>query len=138
MSCYRQPSQRRLLYTRSDFIKVSLSSGMGHSSNLLLFQLKWQPRSVIYRRFNTTTYYSPKIPDNLSFEEAASIPVGLTAGAAGLYNPITTGSGLGLTPPWEGGEGKYRDQGILIIGGASSVGQYSKSMWYIRGSYHSS
>lgn len=44
----------------------------------------------------------------------------------GFYNPAATGTGLGLTPPWEGGEGKYSDQGILIIGGASSVGQYSK------------
>ncbi|GJJ11937.1 hypothetical protein Clacol_006175 [Clathrus columnatus] len=71
-----------------------------------------------------------KLPENLSYDQAASVPLGLATGATGFYNPIETGAGLGLTAPWEGGEGKYSDQGILIFGGASSVGQYSHNPPY--------
>jgi hypothetical protein len=34
-------------------------------------------------------------------------------------------TGLHLTPPWiHEGIGKYKGQGIFIVGGASSVGQF--------------
>ncbi|KAF8525712.1 GroES-like protein [Gautieria morchelliformis] len=66
-----------------------------------------------------------KIPDNISFEQAASIPLGIFTAAISFYNPIGQ-NGAGLTPPWEpAGEGKYKGQGILIFGGSSSVGQYA-------------
>ncbi|GJE89876.1 zinc-binding alcohol dehydrogenase family protein [Phanerochaete sordida] len=64
-----------------------------------------------------------KIPSNLTFEQAASLPVALATSAVGLYNP-KSGGGLGLTPAWEaGGRGKYAGEPILILGGASAVGQ---------------
>ncbi|CCM04894.1 uncharacterized protein FIBRA_07090 [Fibroporia radiculosa] len=63
-----------------------------------------------------------KIPASLSFEEAASIPLGLTTAAVGLYNRV---GGIGLFPPWEeGGRGLYRGKPFVVMGGASSVGQY--------------
>lgn len=66
------------------------------------------------------------MPNNVSFEEAASVPLGLTAAAIGLYHSEEKND-TGLTPSWEaGGEGKYKGKGILIFGGASSVGQYSE------------
>ena len=75
---------------------------------------------------STGTHHFLQIPDNISFDEAASIPLGLATGAVGLYHPIEK-NGAGFTAPWEGGEGKYPGQGILIFGGSSSVGQYSMS-----------
>ncbi|KAF8577407.1 GroES-like protein [Ramaria rubella] len=83
-----------------------------------------------------------KIPDNISFDQAATVPLGLATAAIGLYNAssgeeITRGGdefdyapygvhGAGLTAPWKpSGEGKYKGQGILIFGGSSSVGQYA-------------
>ncbi|KZT72281.1 GroES-like protein [Daedalea quercina L-15889] len=66
-----------------------------------------------------------KIPDNLSFEEAATIPVGLATAAVGLFYHGAESGSAGLYPPWEtDGRGKYTGEAIFIVGGASSVGQY--------------
>jgi len=67
-----------------------------------------------------------KVPSNISFDEAASIPLALATAALGLYGAaVTQGQGgLGLTPPWEdAGRDKYAGKPILVFGGASSVGQ---------------
>ncbi|THH23065.1 hypothetical protein EUX98_g8110 [Antrodiella citrinella] len=66
-----------------------------------------------------------KIPPKLSFDQAAAIPVALSAAAFGLYGTKVQQGGAGLTAPWrEGGRGKYAGQPIVVLGGASSVGQY--------------
>jgi len=66
-----------------------------------------------------------KIPSNLSFDQAASIPVALSAAAFGLYGDKVQQGGAALTAPWRnGGRGKYAGQPIVVLGGASSVGQY--------------
>jgi len=65
-----------------------------------------------------------KIPDNISFDQAASIPLGLATAAVGFYHSNEK-NGAGLDAPWEGAEGKYQGQGVLIFGGSSSVGQYA-------------
>ncbi|TFY64053.1 hypothetical protein EVJ58_g2887 [Rhodofomes roseus] len=66
-----------------------------------------------------------KIPDNLTFDQAATIPLGLATAAVGLFHQDAPSGSVGLFPPWEdGGRGKYAGEPILIIGGASSVGQY--------------
>ncbi|KAI0324003.1 GroES-like protein [Cubamyces sp. BRFM 1775] len=67
------------------------------------------------------------IPDNISFDQAASIPLGLATVVLALYNqhpdyPKT----LRLKPVWEeGGTSEFAGKPIFIIGGASSVGQYA-------------
>jgi NADPH:quinone reductase-like Zn-dependent oxidoreductase len=62
-----------------------------------------------------------KIPPNITVEQAATIPVAIAAVFVGLYHS----TGLHLTPPWiHEGIGKYKGQGIFIVGGASSVGQF--------------
>ncbi|KIJ54532.1 hypothetical protein M422DRAFT_41802 [Sphaerobolus stellatus SS14] len=70
-----------------------------------------------------------KLPSNLSFDQAASIPLGLATAAVGFYHSHEK-QGAGLQAPWEGGEGKYTGQGVVIFGGSSSVGQY-ESMSYL-------
>ena len=68
-----------------------------------------------------------KVPPNVTFDQAAAIPLAFTTAACGLYvNPTAKGpGGAGLVAPWDqGGRGKYAGQPILIIGGSSSVGQY--------------
>lgn len=66
-----------------------------------------------------------QIPPSLSFDQAASIPVALSAAVFGLYGTKVQQGGAALTAPWKaGGLGKYADQAIVVFGGASSVGQY--------------
>lgn len=69
-----------------------------------------------------------KIPDSISFDQAATIPLTIATASIALYHP---GEGaingtVALYPPWEeGGRGKYKGQPIIIIAGASSVGQFA-------------
>ncbi|KAI0032379.1 GroES-like protein [Vararia minispora EC-137] len=58
-----------------------------------------------------------RIPDDMSFEQASTIPLALGTASIGLYRA----RGIGLTPPWQGGTGKYTCQPILTLGGSSSV-----------------
>lgn len=65
-----------------------------------------------------------KIPDNITFDQAATIPMSLATAALALYNPKP--AGVGLEFAWEeSGRGKYAGQPFLVIGGASSVGQHA-------------
>ena len=63
----------------------------------------------------------------MSFEEAATIPIGLDTAALALYSRdevAISQFSVGLYPPWEeGGRGKYSGKPIVVLGGASSVGQ---------------
>lgn len=63
-----------------------------------------------------------KIPSNLSFDEAATLPVAIATVATGFYGSKPHGAGLTL-PVDEAGKGKYSGKPLLIIGGASSLGQ---------------
>lgn len=64
-----------------------------------------------------------KIPDNITFDQASTIPLTLATAALALYNPRP--AGVGLEFAWEeSGRGRYAGQPILVIGGASSVGQH--------------
>lgn len=66
-----------------------------------------------------------KIPSSLSFDEASTLPLGLATAALGLYNRPDAG-GIGLTPGWiPEGRNKYQGQPIVILGGSSSVGQFT-------------
>jgi len=63
-----------------------------------------------------------KIPDNISYDEASTLPVALSAPYVGLYNQSP--HGIGLVPPVSTeGKGKYAGNPIVILGGSSSVGQ---------------
>ena len=68
-----------------------------------------------------------QIPPNLTFDEAATLPLAVATAVFGFYSrraePPNRG-GAGLTPFWEGGgRGKYAGQPVVILGGSSAVGQ---------------
>ncbi|KAI0661825.1 GroES-like protein [Cubamyces menziesii] len=81
------------------------------------------------------------IPDNVSFDQAASVPLALATVVLALYNqhpdyPKTLPnylthwgrmfSTLRLKPVWEeSGTSEFAGKPVFIIGGASSVGQYA-------------
>ncbi|TCD62492.1 hypothetical protein EIP91_006813 [Steccherinum ochraceum] len=72
--------------------------------------------------FKHVKMIAAKVPDNITLDQAATIPSGLAAAAVALYN---TDNGIGLVAPWtEGGRGKYRAQPFVLFGGSTSVGQF--------------
>ncbi|TFK82420.1 GroES-like protein [Polyporus arcularius HHB13444] len=67
-----------------------------------------------------------KIPENISFDQAASVPLGLATVLVPNFNHNPQGNTASFTAPWEeGGKGKYAGKPAFILGGASSVGQYA-------------
>jgi NADPH:quinone reductase-like Zn-dependent oxidoreductase len=63
-----------------------------------------------------------KTPENTSDEEAAGIMLATMAVVTAFYAK----EGHGMIPPWkEGGQNVGQGRSIVIIGGASSVGQYA-------------
>ncbi|KAI0741795.1 hypothetical protein C8Q80DRAFT_1123590 [Daedaleopsis nitida] len=68
-----------------------------------------------------------KIPDNISFDEVASVPLTLNTVLTGLWSYHSQASSVDLAAPWEeGGLTKYVGQAAFVIGGSSSVGQFAK------------
>ncbi|KAH8112680.1 GroES-like protein [Phellopilus nigrolimitatus] len=66
-----------------------------------------------------------KLPSEISFDQAASVPLGLATAAIGLYEARAQKGLDKLTPPWEtGGKGLYSGKPIVVLGGSTSVGQY--------------
>ncbi|KIY69849.1 GroES-like protein [Cylindrobasidium torrendii FP15055 ss-10] len=61
-----------------------------------------------------------KLPESVSYEEAATIPLGFITAAIGLLAPWTAALNpeVVVPPP------QYTGQTILVIGGSTSVGQY--------------
>ncbi len=57
-----------------------------------------------------------KLPPNISFDQAASLPAGLTTAAIGFYN------GTGYLPfLQDAGVNKYAGNPFVVFGGYSSV-----------------
>ncbi|KAI0749263.1 GroES-like protein [Daedaleopsis nitida] len=67
-----------------------------------------------------------KIPENISFDQAASIPLGLATVFTGTWNKDPEAKSTDIPAPWEaGGETKFAGKPAFILGGSSSVGQYA-------------
>lgn len=70
----------------------------------------------------TTSVFTAGIPANLTYDQAATLPLTLNTAAVGLYSNTF---GAGLVPPWtEFGKDKYSGKPILVSGASSSVGSY--------------
>ncbi|RPD72429.1 GroES-like protein [Lentinus tigrinus ALCF2SS1-7] len=67
-----------------------------------------------------------KIPENISFDQAASVPLTLATVLIPNFNHNPEGNTANFTAPWEeGGKEKYAGKPAFIVGGSSSVGQYA-------------
>ncbi|KAH9921177.1 GroES-like protein [Epithele typhae] len=66
-----------------------------------------------------------KIPEGITFEQAATIPLGLGTAFCGLWNHDPAAKSIDFPAPWEEGGAKFKGKPALILGGASSVGQYA-------------
>lgn len=85
------------------------------------------PTPTFQQYLNLNAEFVAKVPPNITLDQAATIPLTMATAALGLYDKRQKPTGgLGLTPPWvEGGRGKYAGEPIVIMGGASGVGQHT-------------
>ncbi|KAI0749287.1 GroES-like protein [Daedaleopsis nitida] len=66
-----------------------------------------------------------KIPDNISFDQAASVPAGLATASIALWNHHPEAKTVNFPAPWEeGGLTRFAGKPAFILGGSSCVGQY--------------
>jgi NADPH:quinone reductase-like Zn-dependent oxidoreductase len=76
-----------------------------------------------------TADLAAKIPDNVSTDEASSIPLAIATAFLALYNKRKDGQGGGaeLVPFWENPKA-HAGQPFVVFGGSTSVGQYGKNI----------
>ncbi|KAJ7584414.1 GroES-like protein [Mycena floridula] len=94
----------------------------------------WQGNYVSdYAGFQQYTLISAKIvakiPEQLSFSQAATIPLGLTSALGGLWAPKPLG--VNLEPSWD--LKPHYSGPAVVVGGSSSVGQYAIQLLRING-----
>lgn len=87
-----------------------------------------KPHRATFQQYAlVTAEFAAKVPDNVSLDEAASIPATLATAYLGLYNKKKDdrGGGAELTPFWQSSTA-YAGQPIVVFGGATSVGQFGE------------
>ncbi|KAJ7843633.1 chaperonin 10-like protein [Mycena olivaceomarginata] len=88
----------------------------------VIYQGKWTRNTSSFQQFMIAdSKFTAKIPLSISDDAAASVPVGLLAAWTGLYNPVY---GAGVPHPFTELEISPPVQPLIVLGGASSVGQY--------------
>ncbi|KAG6840430.1 hypothetical protein C0991_006780 [Blastosporella zonata] len=89
----------------------------------VVFQGHWTPEKGGYQEYTLTDVETTaKIPSNISFESAATIPATITSGICGLYLPNPYGAGL-TSPLDASGRERYAGKPIVVLGGSGNIGQ---------------
>ncbi|KAI0092860.1 GroES-like protein [Irpex rosettiformis] len=101
----------------------------------VLYNSNIHPDTMTFQEYGIAdAVQTAKIPPNVSFEQASTLPVGFATAAIGLYQESKPRGGIALTAPWEeGGLNKYAGQTALVTGGASSVGQFAIQLLRLSG-----
>ncbi|KAF7352404.1 GroES-like protein [Mycena venus] len=71
-----------------------------------------------------------RLPDNASFDEVATFPITFGTACVGLFAPAPIGLGLNPTFSWDKPQ---RGESALVIGGATSVGQFAIQLFKFLG-----
>nr|VWO94976.1 Alcohol dehydrogenase 1 [Ganoderma boninense] len=67
-----------------------------------------------------------KVPENLTLDQAASIPLALATVTTGIWVHTPNALSVSIPAPWEaGGETQNAGKPILVFGGTSTVGQFA-------------
>ncbi|KAI0763243.1 GroES-like protein [Irpex lacteus] len=101
----------------------------------VLYEALFHPDTMSFQEYTVSDAVQvAKVPSNVSFDGAATIPSCFTTAAVGLYQKVKRRGGLALTAPWEeGGLHKYAGQPAIVSGGASSVGQFALQLLRLSG-----
>jgi NADPH:quinone reductase-like Zn-dependent oxidoreductase len=66
----------------------------------------------------TAPYLTAKIPDNISEDDASTLPTALNTANVALYDS----DGFGFPSPFEDGKSFGKDKAILVTGGSTVIG----------------
>ena len=78
-----------------------------------------------------------QIPENISFGQAAPIPLGLATVTTDVWNHYLDRTPVGFVAPYEEGrENNYAGNPAFILGGSSSVGRFGASSFPVLISLH--
>ncbi|OJT14980.1 Enoyl reductase LovC [Trametes pubescens] len=93
----------------------------------VFYQAWHDPRKSAFQQYGIVpAEIAAKIPENITFDQAASIPVGLNTVAIALYNHTPNTKSVDYPAPWEqGGTTRFAEKPAFILGGSSTVGQYA-------------
>ncbi|KAH7909266.1 chaperonin 10-like protein [Hygrophoropsis aurantiaca] len=80
-------------------------------------------RKAAYQQFVIVPASIACKANSLTFDQGASLSVGIATASIPLYSQPQIG--IGYEAPWNNGRGKYQGQPALILGGSSCVGQYA-------------
>ena len=101
---------------------------------ILTSSLSWALRTTFdesgmqqFALIGTAPYLTAKIPDNITEDEAATLPTALNTASVALYDS----DGFGFPSPFNGGEEFGKDKAILVTGGSSVIGLAGKTPYWI-------
>ena len=95
-------------------LNISLTSSVAWSTRTTIDEGGLQQFALVGSGPHTTT----KIPDNITEDEAATIPTALNTASVALYD----NDGFGFPSPFEGGDKFGNGKSILVLGGSSVIG----------------
>ncbi|EIN12455.1 GroES-like protein, partial [Punctularia strigosozonata HHB-11173 SS5] len=104
-----------------------VGEGVAHlqEGDKLLFQGQFKKEYGTFQQYAlVSAEHAAKIPENVTIDEAASVPLGLSTAFLGLYKKAGDRGGAELTPFWQSSTA-YAGQPFVAIGGATAVGQYA-------------
>ncbi|KAI0671363.1 GroES-like protein [Trametes maxima] len=95
----------------------------------ILFQAANEPDGAAFQQYAIVhSNFTSIIPDNITFEQAATLPLAFSTVFLGLYNlsPAPENLSIGLKPVWDAeGATAFAGKPALIVGGATSLGQFA-------------
>lgn len=89
----------------------------------------WNPQNGLQEYAVLTEQFTAKIPDSISYDDAAIFPTNIIATLVGLFH------GLPIPAPWtkEAEKFDYKNATLLFVGGGSFAGRYAVQLAKIAG-----
>ncbi|KAJ3507255.1 hypothetical protein NMY22_g16987 [Coprinellus aureogranulatus] len=114
---------------------VELGEGVSHVAvgDKVFFQGVYNDNTQTgFQQYTLADSFIAKIPSNLTYDEASTIPVGITAPYVGLYQASPLGLGFDA-PIKPKNRGKYGGTPIVVLGGSSAVGHFALQLAKLSG-----
>jgi len=94
-------------------------------TTFLTYSISWATRATLdegglqeHALLGSDPCLTAKLPANITFDEAATLPTSLNTSSVALYHP----TGFGIPSPFEGHRNFGNGKSALVMGGSSVVG----------------